>query len=98
MLRRALLLALFLIAVLAPSPARAQIARPVRETRLANGLRLVISPNPAAADVSVLADPATARAVQQAIGEAFVSSFSLIMLTAAVVTLAAAAVGASLRT
>src|SRR5277367_4402595 len=52
-LRRALLLAVTLTALVVESGARAEVARPVRERRLANGLRLVVAPDPAGADVSV---------------------------------------------
>jgi len=52
-LRRAWLLALTL-SLAAASPARAEVARPVHETRLANGLRLVVAPDPAGTDASVL--------------------------------------------
>ncbi|APR78227.1 zinc protease [Minicystis rosea] len=52
-LRRVLLFFMTAIAVLAPRVARADIARPVVDQRLANGMRLIVSPDPGAADVTV---------------------------------------------
>jgi predicted Zn-dependent peptidase len=54
-LRRALLVALALAAILIAGPARAGgVGRPVVERRLANGLRVVVSPDPTGVEVSVL--------------------------------------------
>jgi predicted Zn-dependent peptidase len=52
--RRVLGLAITLILWLAASPLRAAVAQPVLERTLPNGLRVVIAPNPAMADVSVV--------------------------------------------
>ena len=53
--RRALLLALALAAILIAGPAGAAgVGRPVVERRLANGLRVVVSPDPTGVEVSVL--------------------------------------------
>jgi zinc protease len=58
MLRRALVLALalaaLLVALIAARPARADVARPVHQQRLANGLRLVVAPDASGVEVSVL--------------------------------------------
>jgi EmrB/QacA subfamily drug resistance transporter len=92
-------IALFGILLIRSFDAHATVA--LDELRLPAVSRAVIDqelPKLAAADVSALSDQATARAVQEAIAGAFVSSFSLIMLTAAGVTLAAAGFGAALRT
>lgn len=52
---RALPLLAALLALLLSIPARAQnTSRPVHERRLTNGLRVVVSPDPAGADVSIV--------------------------------------------
>jgi zinc protease len=53
-IRRALLLAALILALLAPRPARADFSRPVVERVLPSGLRLVVCPDLAGADVSVM--------------------------------------------
>jgi predicted Zn-dependent peptidase len=54
-LRHALILAALLPFLLVASAARAgAVGRPVQERRLANGLRVVVSPDPAGVDVSVV--------------------------------------------
>jgi EmrB/QacA subfamily drug resistance transporter len=92
-----LAIALFGILLIRGFDAHATVA--LDELRLPAVSRAAIDqelPKLAAADVSALTDPATARAVQEAIAGAFVSSFRLIMFTAAGVTLAAAGFGAAL--
>jgi EmrB/QacA subfamily drug resistance transporter len=95
------LLAIAVFGILLIRSFDARVTTALDDLRLPAASRAAIDqelPKLAAADASVLADPATARAVRQVIDDAFVSSFSLIMLTAAVVTLGAAVVGSSLRT
>ncbi len=53
-LRRALLVAVALTVFCAVRGARAGVARPVHERRLGNGLRVVVSPDPAGVEVSVV--------------------------------------------
>ena len=95
------LLAIAVFGILLIRSFDARVAVALDELRLPAASRVAVDrelPKLAAADVSALPDPAAARAVQEVIDRAFVSSFRLIMLTAAGVTFAAAAVGSSLRT
>jgi zinc protease len=54
LIKRVLGFVALLVALAAPRPGRAAVARPIHEGRLTNGLRFAIAPDPAGGDVSVV--------------------------------------------